>query len=60
MIKMIFQIKKIKDYIRSEQSKIYKIIDNHKKITKFLEEELKFLEECREEINKANKLLREK
>ena len=57
---MTFQIKKTKDFIRREQSRIWKSKEEHKEMIEVLNQELKYMEKCREEINEANKLLREK
>ena len=57
---MKFQIKHTKDYLRAEESRIYKMIDNHKQAVECLSNDLNWLQKCREEINKANKLLRNK
>jgi len=53
-----FQIKHTKDYLRNEQSRLLKMLDENKKNAEILNHELDWLEKCREEINKANKLLR--
>ena len=59
IIKIVFQIKKTKDFIRREQVRIWKSKEGHKEIIKALEIDLKDMEKCRQEINEANKLLRE-
>ena len=56
----VFQIKLLKDYIRSEQTKIINYKMNNIEESKLLDLHFKDLEKLREEINQANKLLREK
>ena len=54
---MKFQIKLTKDYLRTEQSRILKMIDRHDYATVVLKMELTMLDKCRGEINKANELI---
>lgn len=56
---MPFQIKYTKEYLKNEQRKIYKIQEAHRETIKILDEELKWIDKCREEINQANKIIRE-
>ena len=51
-------IKNTKDYLRTEASKIIKMIEGNNQYKEMLEQDLIWLEKCREEINQANALLR--
>jgi len=57
---MEFQITKTKDYLRMEAGRLLKIINTHEDAIEFLEVEINWIAKCREEINTANKILREK
>jgi len=56
---MKFQIKITKEFIKGETNRLLKSRVNLEEEMKAVDSELKFIQKCREEINKANKLLRE-
>lgn len=59
-MKKTFQIEKTKDWLRAEEARIYRMIQSNEDVIESFKSELKFIKKCREEINEANKMLREK
>ena len=57
---MIFQIKKTKDYLRARTSLLLETKTSHECAIEKIKDDLEWIDKCRDEINTANKLLREK
>ena len=55
---MKFQIKLCKEYIKRDTTRLLKVRVGLEEELKSVEDELKFIQKIRDEINEANKLLR--
>ena len=55
-----FQIKKAREFLQIEESMTWRAIEEHRLAAGSLGERITWIQKCREEINQANKILREK